>query len=74
MKAMRHKCKDKPSAVLVRECTTSSFHKGGWVIDYNESEYVGSDRKVWAKTVITVPIKFCPWCGEKLEGADDGEK
>lgn len=73
MKAMRHKCKDKPNAVLVRESTASSFHKGGWVIDYNESTHRGSDNKVWAKTVVIIPIKFCPWCGERLEVADGEE-
>lgn len=69
MKAMRHKCKNKPSAVTVRESWADG--SWSWVIDYNESEYMGSDRKVWSKTAVLIPIKLCPWCGEKLEMRDE---
>lgn len=32
---------------------------------------------VWTRLPLQIPIRFCPWCGKRLEGADDiwcGEK
>ncbi len=63
-----HNCETMPDAVHVWKADES------WELRLFRTSRVGHDRKTYMDYTLIIPIGFCPWCGEKLEGADDGEE